>query len=53
MKSLKLLAIPLLFAASAIAKDSTVQIKVSGMTWWGVRRQREKRSGEDQGSEER
>ncbi len=32
MKSLKLLAIPLLFAASAIAKDSTVQIKVSGMT---------------------
>ena len=32
MKSLKLLAILLLFAASAMAKDSTIQIKVSGMT---------------------
>jgi mercuric transport protein len=32
MKSLKLFAILLLFAASAMAKDSTVQIRVSGMT---------------------
>ncbi len=32
MKSLKLFAILLLFAASAMAKDSAVQIKVSGMT---------------------
>ena len=32
MKSLKLFAILLLFAASAMAKDSTGQIKVSGMT---------------------
>ena len=32
MKSLMLFAILLLFAASAMAKDSTVQIKVSGMT---------------------
>src|SRR2546422_709619 len=32
MKALRLLAILLLFAASAMAKDSTAQIKVSGMT---------------------
>ena len=32
MKSWRLFAILLLFAASAIAKDSAVQIKVSGMT---------------------
>ena len=32
MKSLKLFAILLLFAASAMAKDSKIQIKVSGMT---------------------
>lgn len=32
MKSLGLFAILLLFVASAMAKDSTVQIRVSGMT---------------------
>lgn len=32
MKSLKLFTILLLFVAAAMAKDSTVQIKVSGMT---------------------
>lgn len=32
MKSLRFFAILLLFAASAMAKDSTAQIKVSGMT---------------------
>ena len=32
MKSLRPFAILLLFAASAMAKDSTAQIKVSGMT---------------------
>ncbi len=32
MKPLELLAVLLLFAGSAMARDSTVQIKVSGMT---------------------
>ncbi len=32
MKALRLFAILLLFGASAMAKDSTAQIKVSGMT---------------------